>query len=78
MKHNPYKIVKMFEEEIAEYTGAKYAVSVDSCTNALFLCCTYLNVDEVIIPMRLIKMQKKNYTKKNLLISSDVSNTCWR
>ena len=22
-----------------KYTGAKYAVSVDSCTNALFLCC---------------------------------------
>jgi dTDP-4-amino-4,6-dideoxygalactose transaminase len=35
-KHNPYKIVQMFEEEIALYTGAPYAVSVDSCTNALF------------------------------------------
>ncbi len=50
MKHNPYKIVRMFEEEIEEYTGAKYAVSVDSCTNALFLCCKYLNVNEVTIP----------------------------
>lgn len=40
-KHNPYKIVKMFEEEVAEYTGAPYAVSVDSCTNALFLCMEY-------------------------------------
>ena len=39
--HNPYKIVKMFEEEVARYTGAKYAVSVDSCTNALFLCLMY-------------------------------------
>lgn len=37
MKHNPYKIVKMFEEEVAEYCNAPYAVSVDSCTNALFL-----------------------------------------
>ena len=52
MKHNPYKIVKMFEEEIANYTGAKYAVAVDSCTNALFLCCTYLKVEEVTIPKR--------------------------
>jgi len=26
---NPYKIVKLFEEEIATYTGAKYAVSID-------------------------------------------------
>lgn len=48
--HNPFKIVKMFEEEVANYTGAPYAVSVDSCTNALFLCCKYLNVKEVTIP----------------------------
>ena len=45
MLNNPYKIVTMFEEEIASYTGAPYAVSIDSCTNALFLCCKYLNVD---------------------------------
>jgi dTDP-4-amino-4,6-dideoxygalactose transaminase len=50
--HNPYKIVKMFEEEIAYYTGAPYAVSVDSCTNALLLCCKYFNVDEVTIPSK--------------------------
>jgi dTDP-4-amino-4,6-dideoxygalactose transaminase len=49
-KHNPYKIVQMFEEELAEYTGSKYAVAVDSCTSALFLCCTYLKVKEVTIP----------------------------
>ena len=42
----------MFEEEIANYTGAKYAVSIDSCTNALFLCCSYLKVEEVTIPKR--------------------------
>lgn len=52
MKNNPYNIVKQFEEEIALYTGAKYAVSVDSCTNALFLICKYLNVEEVIIPSK--------------------------
>jgi dTDP-4-amino-4,6-dideoxygalactose transaminase len=52
MKHNPYKIVQMFEEEVAEYTGAPYAVSVDSCTNALFLCCKYLNVASVEIPKK--------------------------
>ena len=47
MKNNPYKIVRMFEEEIAEYTGSPYAVSVDSCTNALFLVCKYLKVKKV-------------------------------
>ena len=52
MKNNPYLIVQMFEEEIASYTGAPYAVAVNSCTNALFLICKYLNVDEVTIPSK--------------------------
>lgn len=50
--HNPYKIVRMFEEEIAEYTGAPYAVSVDNCTNGLFLICKYLQVQQVTIPSK--------------------------
>jgi dTDP-4-amino-4,6-dideoxygalactose transaminase len=52
IKHNPYNIVKMFEEEVAQYTGAPFAVAVDSCTNALFLCCKYHKVIEVTIPKR--------------------------
>ena len=52
MKNNPFKIVRMFEETIAEYTGSKYAVSVDSCTNALFLCCKYLNAKKITIPSK--------------------------
>jgi dTDP-4-amino-4,6-dideoxygalactose transaminase len=52
MKNNPYSIVQMFEEEIANYTGSPYAVSVDSCTNAVFLCCKYLEVKEVTMPKR--------------------------
>lgn len=54
MKENPYEIVNMFERAVAEYTGAPYAVAVDSCTNALFLCCMYEDVKgkEVVIPKR--------------------------
>lgn len=52
MNHNPYKIVQMFEEEIASLTGAPFAISVDSCTNALFLVCRYLKVQEVTIPSK--------------------------
>lgn len=52
IKHNPYKIVQMFEEEVASYTGAPFAVALDSCTNALFLSCFYNKVEEVIIPKR--------------------------
>ena len=52
MRHNPYKIVKMFEETMADYCGSKYAVSTDNCTDALLLCCEYLSVQEVTIPSR--------------------------
>lgn len=52
MKHNPYKIVQMFEEEIADYTGSPYAVAVDNCTDALFLCCLYHKVETVTIPKK--------------------------
>ena len=51
-KPNPYAIVKLFEESVAKYTGAKFAVSVDSCTNALFLCCKYLEVEKITIPSK--------------------------
>ena len=50
--HNPYNIVKMFQQQVAQYTGAPYAVSVDSCTNALFLCCKYLGIDGAVIPRK--------------------------
>lgn len=52
IKHNPFKIVEMFEEEVAEYAGAPFAVAVDSCTNALLLACKYLRVKEVMIPKK--------------------------
>lgn len=52
IKHNPFKIVQLFEEEVCEYTEAPYAVAVDSCTNAIFLCCKYLQVTDVTIPKK--------------------------
>tara|TARA_R110000824_G_scaffold149738_7_gene320102 strand:+ start:16485 stop:17078 length:594 start_codon:yes stop_codon:yes gene_type:complete len=50
--NNPQKVVEMFEENIAEYTGAPYAVACDNCTNAIRMCCEYYKVDEVTIPAR--------------------------
>jgi len=54
MLHSPYKVVKMFEEEMAHYTKAPHAVSLNSCTNALFLACRWARVEgnEVVIPKR--------------------------
>jgi len=47
---NPYSIVEAFEEVVAEYSGAKYAVAVESCTSALLLAMKYYKVDEVQLP----------------------------
>lgn len=45
-----YDVVDRFEREVAEYAGARYGVAVESCTNALFLCCKYKRVQWVHIP----------------------------
>lgn len=42
--------VAQFEQRIAEYAGASYAVAVDTCTAALFLCCKRLKVGRVTLP----------------------------
>ncbi len=47
-----HQVTEDFEEAIAEYAGSKYAIAVNSCTNALLLTCAYLKVKEVTIPHR--------------------------
>jgi len=47
---NAFQVVRDFEKAIADYTGARYAVTVNSCTMALLLACKWLNVDRVEIP----------------------------
>lgn len=49
-----YKITEEFEEKIATYTGAKYAVALDNMSNALFLAMMYENVkgQYITIPNR--------------------------
>ena len=51
--------VDLFERTVAEYAGSKYAVAVDSCSNALFLCMKafqHMNPDDqtrhVTVPTR--------------------------
>ncbi len=50
---DPREVVEIFEAKIADFAGSKYAVAVDSCTNALFLSLKYLNAHgTVAIPAR--------------------------
>jgi len=46
---NIYDVTEEFERKIAEYTGAKYAVTIDNQSNALFLCLFYENIKGKVI-----------------------------
>ena len=51
--NEPWDYVKIFEEKVAKYAGSKYAIALDNCTNALFLCLTYQKTKgEIRIPAR--------------------------
>lgn len=39
---DPRDVIDMFETKVAEFAGSKYAVSIDCCSNGLFLSLKYL------------------------------------
>ena len=45
---DPWDIVDAFEVMVADYAGSKYAVSCDSCTNAMYLSLKYLDAKGAI------------------------------
>ena len=59
MANGIYKVTEEFEEKLSYYTGAKYAVTVDNMSNALFLSLYYekhvnksIKGKEITIPNR--------------------------
>jgi len=52
---SPFRFVHKFEEQIAEYTGAKYAIATDCCTHALFLSLYYYKQQSDITTVTLPK-----------------------
>lgn len=63
MTYNAFQIVKDFENAVAEYTGAPYCVSVNSCTNALFLALKWQMIknQEYSIHAKYIEIPKFTY-----------------
>jgi len=47
-----FKIVKEFEDKIAEFYGSKYAIAVDSCTHGIELCLRYQHLSYINVPKR--------------------------
>jgi dTDP-4-amino-4,6-dideoxygalactose transaminase len=40
--NDPRDIIEIFESKVAKFSGSKYAVSIDCCSNGLFLSLKYL------------------------------------
>ena len=60
-----YHHITNFEKNLAEFTGAPYAVATDCCTHAIELCMRHDNIKKVdsmpcytylSVPMTLIKL----------------------
>jgi dTDP-4-amino-4,6-dideoxygalactose transaminase len=54
MAEGIYKITEDFEKALSNYTGAKYVITTDNASNALYLCLCYENIEgkEITIPSR--------------------------
>lgn len=58
---NAFDIVRDFEAALCEYTGAPYAVAVNSCTNALFLALKYHDLNWDFSKQDIINIPKRTY-----------------
>ena len=47
-----FEIIKKFEDEVANFFGAPYAVAVDCCTHGLELCLRKNNIKKISVPKR--------------------------
>ena len=47
-----FKIIEKFEDEVANFFGAPYAVAVDCCTHGLELCLIKNNIKKISVPKR--------------------------
>ena len=66
---NPWYQVREFEKQLCKFTGSPFCVTVDSCTNSIFLSLIYskynklINGKQIIIPDQTyisVPMQVKN------------------
>jgi dTDP-4-amino-4,6-dideoxygalactose transaminase len=47
-----FEVIKTFEQEIANFFGAPYAVATDCCTHGVELSLRYTNAQEINVPKR--------------------------
>lgn len=47
-----FEVVTQFENKVAEFFGAPYAIAVDSCTHGIELALRYTEADYITVPQR--------------------------
>lgn len=45
-----FKVISVFENQVASFFGSPYAVAVDSCTHGVELCLRYTKAKEILVP----------------------------
>lgn len=50
LESDPFHLVEKFEDQIANFYGAKYGIATDSCTHAIELCLRYEGFCDVTCP----------------------------
>ena len=66
MSRNPHHVTREFEAALCEYTGAKYAVTTNSCTMALLLACAWQKRNGAYTSY--IKIPRRTYISVPMLI----------
>ena len=72
----PYGVTKRFEEQLCRYTGAKYAVAVNSCTAALLLCVQWFE-ERQEFPL-VVEIPKHTYVSVPQAIMNAKAHVSWR
>jgi hypothetical protein len=47
-----FEVITIFENKVAEFFGAPYAIAVDSCTHGIELALRYTQADRINVPYR--------------------------
>lgn len=66
-------VVRLFEEAVADFTGAPYAVAVDSCTNALYLCLKATYESDLTV----VNLPKQTYISVPMILIQAGYNIRW-
>ena len=65
---NPYETTRNFEQALCEYTGARYAVCVNSCTAALQLSVMWCDRHDIERPQTVVSIPKRTYVSVPMAI----------